>query len=100
MNNSQSINELKATLRALRLSARDLLRQNEPIYEAAGLENDELSEVQVIEVIVKHPILLQQPIIVNENKAAIGHPLENALFILVIVDLRIYLSFFVRFTAF
>lgn len=82
LNNPPSITELKDILSWLKLSARDLLRRNEPEYKAAGLENNELSEDQIIEAIVKHPILLERPIVVNENKAAIGRPPENVLSIL------------------
>jgi len=69
--------ELKDILRRLYPSARDLLRTQEPEYKTAGIENTELSEVQIIGAIVKNPILLERPIVVNQNQAAIGRPPEN-----------------------
>ena len=77
-----SVIELKTILEHLNISARELLRANEPEYSAAGLDNPTLSDDQIIEAIVEHPILLQRPIVVRDNRAAIGRPPENIVSIL------------------
>jgi arsenate reductase len=66
--------ELKAIIKMLGVSARDLLRTNEQIYQQAKLENDALSEDEIIAAICQHPVLLQRPIVVSGNRAVIGRP--------------------------
>ena len=47
-----------------------------------GLSDINISEKDLIEAIVKVPKLLERPIVINGNKAAIGRPLANILEIL------------------
>jgi arsenate reductase len=74
--------ELKAILRKLGLKARDVLRAGEPIYAELGLEDRDLDDDALIALMVKNPILIERPIIVAGNKAAVGRPPENVLAIL------------------
>lgn len=62
--------------------ARSLLRTNEPDYKALGLDDDFLTDDQIIEALVEHPHLMTRPILVIGNKAAIGRPPEQVLEIL------------------
>jgi len=66
--------ELKEIIEMLGVSARDLLRTGEQIYQDAGLDSDALSEDQIIAAICAHPILLQRPIVVSNERAVIGRP--------------------------
>jgi len=66
--------ELKKIIEMLGISARDLLRTGEPIYQDARLDNDALSEDEIIAAICAHPILLQRPIVVSGERAVIGRP--------------------------
>jgi arsenate reductase len=66
--------ELKTIIEMLGVSARDLLRTGEQIYQDAKLDNDELSEDEIIATICEHPILLQRPIVVSGERAVIGRP--------------------------
>ena len=66
--------ELKEIIGMLGVSARALLRTGEQIYEDAELDNDTLSEDQIIAAICAHPILLQRPIVVSGGRAVIGRP--------------------------
>lgn len=74
--------ELKALLAMLGLTARQLMRSKEPEYSALGLDNTALTEAQLIEAMVTTPKLIERPIVVNGNKAAIGRPPVNVLAIL------------------
>jgi len=74
--------ELVQILRLLKLAPRDLLRSSEAAYRANGLDDPNLSPDQVLDALVKHPILLQRPIVVANGKAAIGRPPESVLDIL------------------
>ena len=68
--------ELKALLKMLGLSARELMRTKEEIYKALGLE-EVTEEEALIEAMLANPKLIERPIVVKEGKAAIGRPIEN-----------------------
>ncbi|MFI4988410.1 MAG: arsenate reductase (glutaredoxin) [Alphaproteobacteria bacterium] len=74
--------ELKRILKLLGLSARQLLRTKEKEYKAAGLDDAGLSEATIIAAMVKHPILIERPIVISGTKAALGRPPEAVLKIL------------------
>jgi len=73
---------LKALLGKLKLSARELMRTKEAVYKENGLADPQLSETALIKAMVEHPVLIERPIVVNGNRAALGRPPENVLTIL------------------
>ena len=62
-------------------SARDLMRTKEEQYKALNLK-DENSESVLIDAMVENPKLIERPIVVSNNKAALGRPPENVLSVL------------------
>ena len=62
-------------------SARDLMRTKEEQYKALNLK-DVNSESVLIDAMVENPKLIERPIVVNNNKAALGRPPENVLSVL------------------
>ncbi len=66
----------------LGLSARGIMRTKEDIYKEHNLGDTSLSEDDLFQAIVENPILLERPIVISDNKAAIGRPTENILGIL------------------
>ena len=66
--------ELTSIIGKLGVSARDLLRTTEPVYRDAELDDDSLTEDEIIEAICEYPALLQRPIVVAGDKAIIGRP--------------------------
>ncbi len=70
---------LKEILSKLGISARQLLRTGEDEYKELGLADDSLTEAKLIDAMVKHPKLIERPILVVDNKAVIGRPPENVL---------------------
>ena len=67
---------LKTLLQQLSESPAVLVR-NDKNFKALGLDaNDYTSSETVIELLLKHPELMQRPIAVYNNKAAIGRPPE------------------------
>ena len=72
--------ELKRLLRLLDLTPRQLLRKKEAAE--AGLDKAGLSDAQLIAGMVKHPIVIERPIVVNGERAALGRPPEAVLKIL------------------
>ena len=71
---------LKGLLKKLKLTAHELLRKKEAA--PLGLDTDAMSEAQLIAAMVKHPILIQRPVVVNGAKAIIARPPEAVLEIL------------------
>ena len=74
-----SADELKNLLGKLGIAARELLRSGEDEYKTLGLADASLSEAQLIEAMVRHPKLIERPILVAGDKAVIGRPPEKVL---------------------
>ena len=74
--------ELKKILKMLGLEPRELMRRKEKEYKEAGLDDEGLSDTQLIEAMVKHPKLIERPIVIRGGKAALGRPPEKVLEIL------------------
>ena len=70
---------LKEILDSSGLSIRDIIRSNEKEYRENNLDNLNLTEDELLNLILKHPKLLQRPIFVFNNKAIIGRPPEDVL---------------------
>lgn len=73
---------LDALLKKLGMQPRDVMRKKEQEYVESGADDASLSRAQLIEKIVQYPKLLERPIVVKGDKAAIGRPPENILDIL------------------
>src|SRR4051812_20864150 len=69
--------DLRALLKKLGLSAREILRKNEPVAKRLGIGNKNLSDEELIALMAKHPDLIQRPIVVRGDKAILGRPPEN-----------------------
>lgn len=74
--------ELRALLGKLGIDARQLLRTGEDEYKELQLANPALSDDQLIEAMVRHPKLIERPIVIVGDKAVIGRPPEKVLEIL------------------
>ena len=74
--------ELRRIIDMLGISARDLMRTTEPVYQEANLDDDSLGEDEIIKAICEFPTLLQRPIVVHGDQAIIGRPPEKVLEIL------------------
>jgi arsenate reductase (glutaredoxin) len=72
--------ELKLLLKLLGLSPRQLLRKKEAAE--AGLDKPSLSDAELIAGMVKNPIVIERPIVVSGERAALGRPPEAVLKIL------------------
>jgi arsenate reductase len=73
---------LVSLIKMLGIDARALLRTKEPEYKKTGLDNLKLSDSAVLQAMIKHPKLIERPIVVAGSKAALGRPPENVLKIL------------------
>jgi arsenate reductase len=77
-----SADELKRLLETLGLGPRDILRDGEAPYAALGARGAKLDDDTLIALMAKNPILIERPVVVNGNKAALGRPPETVLKIL------------------
>jgi arsenate reductase len=74
--------ELANLVKLLGIEPRALLRTKEPEYKQAGLDNPKLSASAILQAMAKHPKLIERPIVVAGEKAALGRPPEDVLKIL------------------
>ena len=74
--------KLKEILSQLGLGPRDLMRKKEALYAECELDNPALSDDDLIGFMIKHPILIERPIVLANGKAALGRPPEQVLEIL------------------
>lgn len=70
---------LKEVLQKLNMEPRELLRKGEEEYRKNNLSDDRLNNEDLIKFMIKHPKLIERPIVVKENKAILGRPPENVL---------------------
>ncbi len=74
--------ELRRILVLLGLRPRELMRKREPEYKTCGADDPGLSDDELIALMVKHPKLIERPIVIHDDKAALGRPPEQVLEIL------------------
>jgi len=73
--------EIRNLLEKLGLKAEDLVRKNEALYRSKFKDKD-YSEAEWVNILSDHPRLIERPILVKDNRAALGRPPENVLRIL------------------
>lgn len=73
---------LKKILKLLGMTPRELMRKNEAAFKEAGLDDATLRDDELVAAMIEHPILIGRPILLANDKAAIGRPPENVLSIL------------------
>jgi arsenate reductase len=71
--------ELRRLLKLLGISPRELLRTKEEEYKQAKLDRPDVTDAEIIRAMIKYPRLMERPIVVAGNKAALGRPPENVL---------------------
>ena len=69
--------KLRELLRKMKLEPRELLRTSEAIYRELGLGKREFSDDEIIALMLKHPDLIQRPIVERGPRAVLGRPVEN-----------------------
>ena len=76
-----SENEIARVLKLLGVEPRDLMRTKENLYGELGLA-DEDNHDALIRAMVENPKLIERPIVICGDRAAIGRPAENVLAVL------------------
>lgn len=78
LDDAPSADELRAALALLGGSAIDMMRTGEKQFKELGLTKTS-PEDALIKAMAEHPILIERPLAIADNKAAIGRPPENLL---------------------
>ena len=69
--------KLRELIKKMAIKPRELLRTSESIYRELELGKKESSDDELIELMVKHPDLMQRPIVERGDRAVLGRPTEN-----------------------
>jgi len=68
---------LRELLKKMRIAPRQLLRTKETIYKTLKLGDRDLSDDEIVDLMVKHPDLIQRPIVENGARAILARPAER-----------------------
>ncbi len=74
--------QLISILKKLDMQPRDLMRKGQAEYTEMGLDNEALTDAELIAAMRTAPILIERPIVLANGKASIGRPPESVLEIL------------------
>lgn len=69
--------KLRELIGKMGIAPRELLRTGERIYKDLELGKRELSDDEIIRLMVKHPDLIQRPIVERGRRAVLGRPTER-----------------------
>jgi arsenate reductase len=68
---------LKELLRKMGMSPRDLLRTKEPIYKTLKIADSDLTDDEIVDLMVSYPDLIQRPIVETGSRAILARPAER-----------------------
>lgn len=74
--------ELVSLIRRMGIGPRDLLREKGTPYAELGLGEPSLTDDQLIDAMIEHPVLINRPIVVGPNGAKLCRPSEEVLSVL------------------
>jgi len=77
-----SRDELKELLRRMAITPRDLLRRKGTPYDELGLDDPKWTDEELIDLMTRHPILIERPIVVTGKGVRLCRPSETVLDIL------------------
>ncbi len=82
LSNPPGREQLAARIRAAGLTVREALRQKEAVYAELGLGDETLTDDQLLDAMLRHPILINRPFVVTELGTRLCRPSEAVLDIL------------------
>jgi arsenate reductase (glutaredoxin) len=69
--------KIRELLKKMKLAPRELLRVKDPLYKELNLAQTTLTDDDIIELMVRHPGLLQRPIVERGSRAILARPAER-----------------------
>lgn len=82
LENPPVADEISRVLGLLGRRPRELMRKGEDAYREQNLGDDSLDDTALIGAMAATPKLIERPVVINGNKAAVGRPPESVLDIL------------------
>lgn len=74
-----SAETLKSLAIKLGIALKDLVRTGEPEFKEANINLDSVTDEQILQLLDKHPKLIQRPIVEVAQRARIGRPPKSIL---------------------
>lgn len=71
--------ELRELARKLGLQPSDFLRTGESTWKELGLDPEAVEDAELLRLMSTHPVLIERPIVVCDDRARIGRPPEAVL---------------------
>lgn len=71
--------EIKRVLEMTGLAPRDLMRKKEAPYKERGLANSDIGADDLIQAMADAPVLIERPVVIQGDRAALGRPPEAVL---------------------
>lgn len=71
-----TLRQMEQVLEKLGVPAEAVLRKKEPIYQER-FTGQERTDREWLAIMLEHPELIERPIVIRNNKAVIGRPLER-----------------------
>ncbi len=82
LDDGPSAEEITRVLTMLGMEPRDLMRSGEAEYSEQGLDDSSLEAATLVAAMAATPKLIERPVVINGDKAAVGRPPESVLEIL------------------
>ena len=74
---SFSKTKLQSLLKKMKMKPSEILRRNEKVYKDLKFKEKNYTEKQILDLMIKHPDLVQRPIIEKGNKVILARPPER-----------------------
>ncbi len=74
--------ELVSLIERMNIAPRDLLRRKGTPYDDLGLDDDKLTDDDLIDAMIEHPILINRPVVVGPRGVKLCRPSELVLDVL------------------
>ncbi|WHZ30282.1 MAG: uncharacterized protein OJF51_005085 [Nitrospira sp.] len=69
--------QLRTLLKKAGLSPKDVLRTKEDLYHELGLAKKQVTDDELLDLMVKHPDLIQRPIVETGDQAMLARPADS-----------------------
>jgi arsenate reductase len=69
--------KLNELLKKMKMKPSDLLRKKDKIYKELDFKNKNYTEIQILSLMVKHPDLIERPIVQKGTKVILARPPES-----------------------
>lgn len=77
VNDPPSATEINQALKAMGMRPRDLLRRQGTPYDELGLDDPKFTDAQLVELMTKHPLLIQRPVVRTPKGTRLCRPPER-----------------------